>query len=488
MFPRRMLLILLLALSGCVAPRPEPTPVVAPPPAPTPAPETVAEGNPYAAYMITLAEQQGFSGAILVARGDEVLFQGAYGMANRSYKVPNTVETRFRIASLSKQFAATAIMLLEEEGRLRVADPICQYLDACPAAWAPITIHHLLTHSAGVGEPPYLELPLQYGSSYSFAAAIATFRDLPLAFAPGARFQYSNEGYTLLGAIVERVSGQPYMTFLQERVLGPAGMADTGNARSYAIIEHLAAGYMRYGTNTADSYHMMACCTTEVALGTLVAAEPTFVTSPTEGGLYATVADLYRWDRALASGRIVKPATVARMRTGYTNDYGYGWFVRPIHDLPAAAHNGGLNGYSSTMIHLPTVDTFVVVLANLGQIATDQYARDLAAIALGKPYAMPPTPRTITVSPAALEGYVGTYAVQGTQIQIAHTGSQLFIALQGGAPAPLQAANPRVFFIDGLDWVLTFTTDASGRATQLKLAGTPLGDDPFATLVAKRVE
>lgn len=481
-------LVLLLALSGCVALRPEPTPVVAPSPAPTPAPQTAVEVNPYAAYLITLEEQQRFSGAVLVARGDEVLFQGAYGVADLAYGVPNTVDTRFRIASLSKQFAATAIMLLEEEGKLRVDDPICQYLDDCPAAWAPITIHHLLTHSSGVGEPPYLESPLQYGSSYSFADAIATFRDLPLAFKPGTRFRYSNEGYTLLGAIVERVSGQPYMAFLQERVLDPAGMANTGNTRSYAIVERLATGYMRYGTNTADSYHIMRCCTAEVALGTLVAAEPTFVTSPAEGGLYSTVGDLYRWDRALASGRIVKPETLARMRTGSQNDYGYGWFVRPIHDLPAAAHDGGLNGYSSTMIHLPTVDTFVVVLANLGQIATDQYARDLVAIALGQPYDMPVVPRTINVAPAALEGYVGTYEAQGLRLQITQADGRLFIALEGGAPAPLQAATPRLFFIDGLDWALTFITDASGRATQLQLAGTPLGDDPYATLLAKRVE
>lgn len=488
MCSRHGLLILLLTLSGCVALRPEPTPAVAPIPVPTPAPAAAVAVDPYAAYMITLEEQQQLSGAALVARGDEVLFQGAYGIANRSYGVPNTVETRFRIASLSKQFAAAAIMLLEEEGKLRVDDPICRYLDDCPTAWVPITIHHLLTHSSGVGEPPYLTYPLQYSSSYSFSDAIATFRDLPLAFAPGARFRYSNEGYTLLGAIVERVSGQPYMTFLQERVLGPAGMVSTGNARSYAIIEHLAAGYMRYGTNTADSYHIMTCCTDEVALGTLVAAEPTFVTSPTEGGLYSTVGDLYRWDRALAGGRIVKPETLARMRTGYTNDYGYGWFVRPIHDLPTAAHNGGLNGYSSTMIHLPTVDLFVVVLSNLGQINTEQVARDLAAIALGKPYDMPLVPRTINVSPAALEGYVGTYAVQDIRIQITHTAGQLFIALEGGAPAPLKAATPRLFFIDGLDWIITVITDASGHATQLQLAGTPIGDDPFATLLAKRVE
>src|ERR1044071_594990 len=187
---------------------------------------------------------QHFMGTVLVGRGSQLLFSKAYGSANLEWNVPNTPNTRFRLGSVTKQFTAASILLLEERGKLSTADPVKTYIPDAPAAWDKITIFHLLTHTSGI--PNFTSFP-DYAKLEPFPATaaelVARFRDKPLEFQPGERWNYSNSGYVLLGYLIEKVSGEPYEKFVRDNIFTPLGMADSGYDSNTAIIPHRASGY-----------------------------------------------------------------------------------------------------------------------------------------------------------------------------------------------------------------------------------------------------
>jgi CubicO group peptidase (beta-lactamase class C family) len=224
----------------------------------------------------------------MVARDDEPLLRQGYGMANREHDVPNTPETKFRIGSVTKQFTAAAALILQEQGKLDVRATIQTYLGDCPEAWGGITVHHLLTHTSGI--PDYARLPdreRRIREPTTPDALIALFRDRPLEFKPGERFAYSNSGYALLGRLIERISGKTYAEFLVEQIFTPLGMKDSGYDDARPVLKARAAGYAR-------------------RQGGLENAPYLDMTNPfAAGGLYSTVDDLLKWDRALAANQLL---------------------------------------------------------------------------------------------------------------------------------------------------------------------------------------
>jgi CubicO group peptidase (beta-lactamase class C family) len=227
-----------------------------------------------AAYLQDLANQQRFSGAVLMARRGEILVSQGYGMANLEHDAPNTPQTRFRIASLSKPLTATAILLLHERGLLHVQDRIAAYLADCPAAWQAMTIEQLLTHSSGI--PDYTLFPAFHQQHmlmrrWSPDGLVGLFRDTPLDFQPGERYRYSNSGYVVLGMIIERVSEMSYGSFLEQAIFEPLYMTGTGYDDSRSVLKHRASGYV----NT-----------------TLKAEYVDTSVSYAAGGLYSTIEDL----------------------------------------------------------------------------------------------------------------------------------------------------------------------------------------------------
>ena len=186
-----------------------------------------------------------FMGSVLVAKDSAIVFEQSYGWANLEWKVPNTPTTKFRLGSVTKQFTAAAILLLEERGKLKLGDPVAKFIPEAPAAWEKVTLYHLLTHTSGVPSftnfPDYPTLKL---APLDPAKALERLRDLPLEFVPGEKFRYSNSGYVLLGYIVERVSGQSYEAFLRENILKPLGMDDSGCDSNTAVIPQRASGYV----------------------------------------------------------------------------------------------------------------------------------------------------------------------------------------------------------------------------------------------------
>jgi CubicO group peptidase (beta-lactamase class C family) len=183
-----------------------------------------------------------FMGSVLVARGDDVLFSKSYGSANLEWNIANTSATKFRIGSMTKQFTAASILLLEERGKLKVDDPVKKYMPDAPAAWDKITLFNVLTHSAGL--PNFTSFP-EYAKLQAFPITpekiVATFKDKPLDFEPGAKFSYSNSGYVLLGYLIEKITGESYEKFLQDNIFTPLGMKDSGYDSNSAVIERRAS-------------------------------------------------------------------------------------------------------------------------------------------------------------------------------------------------------------------------------------------------------
>ena len=352
---------LLLGACGNAAPAREPEPAAAPArPAPSPAraPATLD------AWLQAEAAADRFSGAVLVAQGDRVLFRRAYGLADRENSVPLTPEHRFRIASLSKQFTAAAVLRLQDQGKLSVNDPLCRWVQPCPEAWAPVTLHHLLSHTAGVpdlmGRPDWGQVRWAPHTPAGLTAASAA---LPLEFPPGERVGYSNAAYNLLGQVVERASGRSFAEQLRADVFPAAGLQNTGYDDGSTA---LAVGYRP----TAEGLLPQRQSNADVVFAA--------------GALYSSVDDLHRWSRALHGGRVLSPRSYAGMiaaaepgryrareRRGVPQVFAYGLFVgspglrvRPGFADRQIFHTGSWAGFRALTTYQPDSDVTVVVLSN----------------------------------------------------------------------------------------------------------------------------
>jgi CubicO group peptidase (beta-lactamase class C family) len=331
-------------------------------------------------YMQMQVKRNHFSGTVLVAQNGKFLLAKGYGYANAEWKTPNTIQTKFRLGSLTKQFTATAIMQLRESGLLSLQDSICKYLQPCVAAWKPVTLRHLLSHTSGV--PGYGDVPdpkTRTIPPWTAQQIAAQFRDKPLEFAPGARWQYSDWGYCLLGLVIESVTGKPYAQVLREQIFEPLEMHDTGYDRAQTILEQRAAGYRLVG-------------------GELENAEYIDMAGPySAGALYSTAEDLYKWDQALYADVVLPHSVLALMWTEVLSNYGYGWMVstsasatQPPWALPKrfqVVHPGSINGFTSEILRFPDEHLTVIVLANLEDAHV--VGPELAAMVFGDPFSLP---------------------------------------------------------------------------------------------------
>lgn len=398
------------------------------------------------------AERDVFSGAVLVARGDTVLLDRGYGLANREWGVPNAGDTRFRLASLSKQFTAVAVLLLVERGLVDLDAPVRAYLPDAPPAWDQVTPRRLLTHTSGV--PDYTRLPDHQALKTrpaTTAQLAARFRDAPLDFAPGEGWAYSNSGYVLLTAIIEAASGRTYADFLAENLFGPLGMADSGYD-SRAILPRRASGY------------------TPGAQG-VVNAEPVDMSTPSgAGGLYSTPRDLWVWQQALFGGRVLRPESLALLTTPGRNGYAMGLVVAPRDGGALVSHSGAIEGFNAHMARDLASETTVIVLGNLNGTAPEQLGGELMTLALGGTVTLADERRAVALDADALGAYAGVYALSpafGFTLTVAD--GRLMAQATGQSPVALEAEGPDAFFLREVDARITFTRDASGAVDALVL-------------------
>lgn len=301
-----------------------------------------------AAVLDEAAADGRFSGAALVARDGVVLVQQGYGQANAGSGTPNTPDAIFLIGSLTKQFTAAAILLLQEEGLLAVGDPLARYVPDYPGGEG-ITLHHLLNHTAGVVDYTNAPgFPATVGRPHSVDELIATFSGRQPEFAPGSRFAYSNSNYILLGKVIEVVSGRPYGEFVESELFRPAGMARSGYGEGARLLPGRAEGYRRAGAGGLQP-------AVEVDMSVPYAA----------GALYSTVNDLYLWDRVLRDGAVLAPASRAAMFAEEEAEYGYGWGLEVRDGRRLAFHGGWIPGYASHIVRWLDDDGVIILLSNV---------------------------------------------------------------------------------------------------------------------------
>ncbi len=379
-------------------------------------------------------ERFGFSGGALAVRGKDVVLLKSYGPGDAARRVPLTTGSVYNLGSITKQFTAAAILTLEMQGRLSVGDPISKHLAGVPADKAAITLHHLLTHSAGlesdfapsdydpVGREEYVRRALQS----------------KLLFAPGAGYEYSNAGYSLLAAIVEIVSGQPYEVYLTDRVLKPAGMRETGYKLPAWAAERIAHGYQDgqdWGT----------------ILQRIQEPDAPYWTLRGNGGLHTTLADMLAWHRALATDAVLS----AEARTKYfkpyvaegpagLSHYAYGWAIgKSARGTAVVQHNGGNGIYVAEFMRFPDEDAMLFVTSTDTAITATPVAEILERLLFGGKAALPP--RVADVAPDRLTALAGEWRLPGGgafivtaeagALAVRPRGEEAFAALASLSPA-----------------------------------------------------
>jgi CubicO group peptidase (beta-lactamase class C family) len=394
-----------------------------------------------------------FMGSVLVARGNDILFNKGYGFANMEWEIPNTPSTKFRLGSLTKQFTAASILLLEERGKLSVDDPVKKYMPDAPAAWDKITIFNLLTHTSGI--PNFTSFP-EYISLEPFASTpeqlVARFHDKPLDFQPGEKWNYSNSGYILLGYLVEKISGESYEKFVQENIFTPLGMTDSGYDSNAAIIPHRAAGYMPgpNGLLNAGFIHMSIPFSA--------------------GALYSTTGDLLRWEQGLFGGKLLSPGSLQKMTTPFKSDYAFGLLVHTVSGHKVIDHAGGIEGFNTHLAYYPEDKLTLVVLGNMNSSVPQEMALKLAALVHGEKVVLPSERKEATADPKLFGGYVGRYELAPNLIlTVSREGDRLLLQLTGQPKAEIFPESDREYFLKIVDAEITFVTDSQGRATELIL-------------------
>lgn len=389
-------------------------------------------------YLAAAAALGQFSGSVLVAEEGRVLVDTAFGLANIELGVPNAPETRFRVASITKPFTAMAIMMLAEEGKLSIADTISMWVDSLPPAWSGITIHQMLRHTSGI--PDYEEWFDGYDTqaysdymsqAHAPARIIRDARLKPLDHAPGTQFRYSNTAYILLGYIIERASGMPYEEFLRQRIHDPLDMSASLQDRSELLITRRAQGYrLREGAFPISFFNGLQREDYRNAVYQLM--QP----PQADAGLITTARDLYRWDQALYSERLLSRTSLDSIFTAGEHGYGYGWFIVDGENGRTHEHSGGLPGFSAYIMRVPETQRTVIVLQNIERsVAIEQ---DLAAILRGVPV---PTPRARQLIPgdsARDAALVGTYRTStGDSVHVFVQNGTLGVQQPGGVRMPI---------------------------------------------------
>lgn len=369
---------------------------------------------------LSAMEVLGFSGAAIVEHEGEVVLRKGYGLRDRESRHPYTPDTVQTHGSITKQMTGAAILLLEDRGALSVRDPIGRYFDDVPADKRAITIHQLLTHSAG--------LPGSIGRDNEPIGAEA-FVDramaAPLAFEPGSGYSYSNTGFSILGIIVERLSGKDYEAFLHEELLLPAGLAETGYLLPEWDLNRLAKGYRegepwgrvyrREWRDDGPGWHLRA-----------------------NGGLHTTVDDMHRWLETVRGRGLLPEDAAERWTTGYVDEgggdskYAYGWAVHDTELGSMVAHNGGNGIFSADFVWLPQQEFFLYIQGNTSVIAAARQRDALLAAAFDPAFEMPPMVSGSDVTrPETAKAREGKYRIDDGSIELKADDTRLIAAVSG---------------------------------------------------------
>jgi CubicO group peptidase (beta-lactamase class C family) len=373
-------------------------PPAAAPPAPSPAPADALDVANLTArlprYIDSIGggiEHRAFNGYVLVTQGERVLFGRGWGYANRATRQAPGPDTSFRAGSVTKQFTAAAILKLEQDGKLAVEDTVARHLPDFRGPARDVTIHQLLTHTAGV--PSYTSDPAvlaRKADQFTVDALLALFRDRPLEFSPGTSYTYSNSGYALLGAIIERASGTSYARYLEQALFRPAQMLRTEVGDAIGVRDR------------AEGYQLVA--------GRIEPADPIDMSLPyAAGAVRSTANDLARWHRALQGDAILGSAARAKLYRVERDHYAYGWLVQEIKTRRTVWHNGAIDGFHAVLWRIPDADVAVIAWSNVFGTDVDAIGRAAIEAVLGGTVEPVPQFPSGEIDPSVIARLVGTY-------------------------------------------------------------------------------
>ncbi len=368
------------------------------------------------------ARLQSPSLSVAILRNGQLIFNEAVGFADLEGRIKASAGTVYPFGSAGKEFTAAGILCLVEKGKLKLDDPVRKYLPEAPADWEPVRLHHLLRQNSGIRE--FLTLPeVQKADdpTQPTSELLGFILQQPLGFAPGSRWSYSNSNYTLLAAIIEKITGGPYDEFLRAEFFEPLGLSSLHHGATFPEGEKFAKGYhVREGTSKPAPPENMNWCRGD-------------------GGLSGTAADLVRWADALARGKVVKPASYQQMITperttdGRTAPYGFGLSRVPLDGMTKVAHHGAVGGFTAMLSWYPEKEVAIAVLANRSRLWMDSVEKEIARALFDLPA---PQFRDLPLAAADRERYMGTFTIGITDLPVKIVSKDQKLRMEMSPPGP----------------------------------------------------
>jgi CubicO group peptidase (beta-lactamase class C family) len=328
------------------------------------------ESNVDSLILNMFRDENGPGGVFLIAKDGKPFYQKAFGKANLELNVDLTVENIFQIGSMTKQFTAVSILILEEQGKLNVANSISKFIPDYPGG-DKITIHHLLTHTSGIKDFTKLKALRDISNKdMTPKMMVDFFKNEPVDFIPGEKFDYNNSGYVLLGYIIELVSGETYEDFIKKHIFLKTGMNQSYYATDRQIVNKRASGYSKKESGYVNK--------------TFISYSVPF----SSGSLMSTINDMLKWQNALAQNLLLNAENMKKAFNKYKLNsaeeftYGYGWHIKELDGTPTREHGGSIFGFKSMGVYIPSMDIYVIGFTNCDCLSPTQIARDIAALTL----------------------------------------------------------------------------------------------------------
>ena len=384
-----------------------------------------------------------FTGTVLVARNGKPIFRKGYGAANREWTIPNAIDTRYRIGSITKQFTSAAILRMVDEGKLGLDDPIKKYLPGLPASWEQATIRQLLSHTSGIPSHTSLENSdtKMWPVKHTPRELIDLLKGLPLNYEHGAKFRYNKMGFVLLGHLIETVSGMSYLDYLEQKLLKPLKLHNSGYDDGRKLVARMAQDYSDGPDDVLKGrfFHMS--------------------NAHAAGAMYSTVDDLLAWQQMLINGKVLSPASLKAMLTDGGHRNGLGWFLRERLSRTLYEHGGSVGGYSTLLVYYPDDKVTVIILSNYGDEVVSKISDELARLALGVPQAH----RQVKVDPRLYSRFEGKYQLGSATLAVTAKGERLFAKLTGQRQLEILPESNYSYFYKAVDVGVMFNQDASGK-------------------------
>lgn len=405
------------------------------------------------AYIQAHAANKRFNGSVLIAKGDTVLFERSYGLASRAFDVPIAPTTRFLIGSITKPFTALGILLLEQQGKLKLDDKLATYFPNFPNADR-ITLKQLLNHTSGITDyHAFANWEERGRMSVTPGSTLATLLERPSLFEPGTRFSYSNSGYLFLGLIIEQVSGRSFEAFIREEILDPLKLEHTGIASNTRIIPELAIGYTSSPRETQHASY--------------INYDQPFAS----GNMYSTPRDLWAFTQAVVQSKLLPEATTKELFQS-TWSYGYGWGIRDYDGIRTYGHFGGMNGYVGGISYIPEADYFICFLTNDDNTPKHTLMEDLIRIVHGREVLPPKPVQTIGLTDRMKSTVLGDYLVKpGDTLHVFEQDDRLFLRETGQMRHELFPIDTLEFAFTLLEFTAAFSKPGTQGSDSLRFTG-----------------